>query len=218
MAPPTNPKIYHIVHRDRLPSIIADGGLSCDAEMRRRAGAGAAGIGTGIGMDGIKGKRLTSTLTSHAGLHVGECVPFYFCPRSVMLYVISRANHPELEYRGGQEPIVHLEADLRQSVAWANGNQRKWAFTSSNAGSGYFVDWADLSRLNDLDWDAITARDWRVRKKEGKQAESLVERFFPWTLVSRIGALSQKTYAQVRTALQDANHRPHLEMKREWYY
>ena len=90
MQTPANPKIYHIVHRDRLPSIIADGRLWCDEEMRRRAEGGAAGI--------------------------------------------------------------------------------------------------------------------------------LVERSFPWTLVGRIGVSSNNTRAQVGTALQNADHRPHLEVKREWYY
>jgi len=37
MTVPAQPKIYHIVHVDRLPSIIADGGLWCDAEIVRRS-------------------------------------------------------------------------------------------------------------------------------------------------------------------------------------
>ena len=45
---PHEPKIYHIVHVDRLASIIA-GGLSCDAEVVRRAAPG-----TTIGMNAIK--------------------------------------------------------------------------------------------------------------------------------------------------------------------
>ena len=35
MPPPRHPKIYHIVHVDRLPSIVADGCLWCDAEVVR---------------------------------------------------------------------------------------------------------------------------------------------------------------------------------------
>ena len=109
MPIPAEPKIYHIVHVDRLPSIIADGWLWCDAEIVRRSPPG-----TTIGMNGIKQRRLNElTLTSHPDLHVGDCVPFYFCPRSIMLYLIHRANDPELVYRGGQGPIVHLEADLQ---------------------------------------------------------------------------------------------------------
>ena len=130
---PAEPRIYHIVHRDRLSSIISDGYLWCDTEIGRRQESG-----TAIGMDGIKQRRRNNPLSSHPDLRVGDCVPFYFCPRSVMLFVIHKANHPELSYHGGQEPIVHLEADLRQTVAWAEENNQRWAFTLSNAGANYF--------------------------------------------------------------------------------
>ncbi|OPY88469.1 MAG: hypothetical protein A4E72_01335 [Syntrophus sp. PtaU1.Bin208] len=115
MSVPAQPKIYHIVHTDRLPAIITEGCLLCDAEIVRREPSG-----TTIGMNGIKQRRLSKlTLNSHPDLHVGDCVPVYFCPRSVMLYLIYQGNHPDLDYRGGQGPIVHLEADLHASVAWA---------------------------------------------------------------------------------------------------
>ena len=117
MAPPANPMIYHIVHVDRLPSIISDGFLRCDAEIVERLAANPR-LGTMIGMRGVKQRRLTDLmLTSHPDLFVGQYVSFYSCPRSVMLYVIYMKNHPELVYRGGQGPIVHIEADLRDTVA-----------------------------------------------------------------------------------------------------
>ena len=103
-------------------------------------------------MSSVKERRLGNELQSHPGLRVGDCVPFYFCPRSVMLYVIHRGNIEQLEYRGGQEPIIHLEADLRKIVAHANDNDQRWVFTSSNAGSGYFEDYSDLSQLKMLNW------------------------------------------------------------------
>ncbi|MDE0333332.1 MAG: DUF4433 domain-containing protein [Defluviicoccus sp.] len=127
--PPPDPKIYHIVHVDRLASIVADGCLWSDAQLQHRARPG-----TTIGMSAIKQRRLTNPVKCRPGLSVGECVPFYFCPRSVMLYLIHMANHPELDYRGGQGPIVHLEADLREAVDWADRNGRRWAFTLSNGG------------------------------------------------------------------------------------
>ena len=175
MLVPTEPKIFHIVHVDRLASIISDGFLWSDAETRRR-GVG----GTGIGMDRIKKRRLEElTLSSHPDLFVGDCVPFYFCPRSVMPYLIFRGSDPDLAYRGGQAPIVHLEADLRQTVTRADAARRRWAFTSSNAGSRYFEDYSDLSKLNKLDWDAIQASQWSGDRKGPKQAEFLVESSFP---------------------------------------
>lgn len=123
-----------------------------------------------IGMSNVKQRRLSELqLASHPGLFVGQCVPFYFCPRSVMLFLIHRQN-AELAYRGGQAPIVHLEADLHTTVAWAQQHQRRWAFTASNAGSRYFDDWSDLALLHSLDWNTVQARNW-IGCKEGKQAE-----------------------------------------------
>ena len=223
MPPPIVPKIYHIVHVDRLPSVIADGSLWCDAEMARRSKANA-DLGTTIGMNSIKQRRLTERmLNSHPGLYVGQCVPFYFCPRSVMLYVIHRANHDELSYRGGQRPILHLEADLYETVHWAEGHQLRWAFTLSNAAASYSEDVSDLAQLDNIDWEAVQTNHWSgsgipLAVKEGKQAEFLVEQSFPWELVSRIGVISQQTYGIVRTALQKTNHQPHLAIMPGWYY
>ena len=210
---PANPKIYHIVHVDRLPSIIAEGCLWCDSEVVQSVLPGST-----IGMSNIKQRRLQELkLTSHPDLYVGDCVPFYFCPRSVMLYLIHQGNHPDLAYRGGQGPIVHLEADLRQTTLWATEHDRRWAFTLSNAGSYYFEDRCDLAQLDEIDWNAVQATDWR-QCKEGKQAEFLIERQFPWGLVSRIGVLSQAVYRQVQGALRDASHKPVVEVKPDWYY
>ena len=212
MLVPTEPKIYHIVHMDRLTSIIAYGGLWCDGKMTGRESTG-----TTIGMSNIKQRRLTNELNSHRNLHVGDCVPFYFCPRPVMLYVIFMKNHPELAYRGGQEPILHLEADLHQVVSWAQTNNRRWVFTSSNAGNSYFEDYSDLNLLNKLDWQAIHARDWRTCREE-KQAEFLMESSFPWDLISRIGVHSATVRNRVARIIRASSHQPPVEIKPDWYY
>lgn len=174
--------------------------------------------GTTIGMNGIKQRRLTELrLSSHPDLHVGDCVPFYFCPRSVMLYLIYQGNHPEMAYRGGQGPVVHFEADLSAVVAWASAQAVRWAFTLSNAGSYFFEDRNDLARLNEINWPAVQARDWRAHK-EGKQAEFLLEQRFPWHLIERIGVHSAAVHRQVVNALPAHGHRPPVEVRRDWYY
>lgn len=213
LAPPAQPKLYHIVHVDRLANIVAEGCLWCDAEVVRRASAG-----TTIGISGIKQRRLNELrLNSHPDLHVGDCVPFYFCPRSVMLYLIHMGNHPELGYQGGQGPIVHLQADLYAVVAWANAQPARWAFTLSNAGSYFFEDRSDLAHLGEINWTAVHARDWRAHK-EGKQAEFLLEHCFPWYLIERIGVRSAAVYGQVVNALPAHGHRPTVEVRADWYY
>ena len=142
---------------------------------------------------------------------------FIFCPRSVMLYLIYQANHPELVYRGGQGPIVHLEADLRQTVAWANQKKLRWAFTTSNAGAYYFDDWCTLAKLSKIDWNAVQARSWQ-ECKEGKQAEFLIEGRFSWHLVSRIGVLSKQVNQKTAAALTNTTHKPPVQIKPAWYY
>lgn len=213
MTVPVRPKVYHIAHVDRLASIISDQSIWCDREVLRRAPQG-----TTIGMSSIKQRRLNELcLSSHPDLYVGDCVPFYFCPRSVMLYLIYQGNHPELNYKGGQGPIIHFEADLYSVVDWANQQGRRWAFTLSNAGSYYFEDRSDLAQLDEVDWNAVQATQWQ-QCKDGKQAEFLLERSFPWHLVERIGVQSRTIYQQVANALPARGHRPMVEIRSEWYY
>lgn len=218
MTVPERPRIYHIVHVDRLPEIIRAAGLFCDAEIVRRQVAG-----TQIGMSEIKARRLNELrLASHPELFVGDCVPFYFCPRSIMLYVLHRGNHRELTYHGGQEPIIHLEADLHTVVAWADREGYRWAFTLSNAGARYFEDRCSLDALGEIDWTAVQTNSWGGgglgSLKEGKQAEFLLESFFPWRLVERIGVYSNRIFQKVTADIHSAAHKPPDKIIKEWYY
>ena len=212
--PPANPKIYHITHVDNLPGIIADGGLVSDAAMIARGGPAAT-----IGMSGIKKRRVEELAVGCVpGANVGQFVPFYFCPRSIMLYVIHRRNHPELAYRGGQDPIVHLEADLHQVIQWAGEQGRPWAFSLSNAGAAYATFRNQVGHLSQLNWPAIAATDFRMAEiKEGKQAEFLVLGDFPWALINRIGVHSAGIQSRVMAALPVAHRRP-VDVQPAWYY
>lgn len=220
-TPPASPCIYHITHVDNLPAMIQRSGLLSDAAMFRLGGPT-----TAIGMGTIKERRLSLPVACHPGLCVGECVPFYFCPRSIMLYVISRANHQSLSYEGGQGPIVHLEADLAATVRWANAEKKRWAFSLSNAGAGYAQFRKDLARLGDIDWDAVASTNFAngsnstsgLPVKEGKQAEFLVEDTLPWSLVQRIGAHSTTIAGRARAAITFASHKPPVSVQPTWYF
>jgi hypothetical protein len=211
---PDHPKLYHITHIDNLPSILQDGGLRSDAAMVARGGPAAT-----IGMSSIKTRRLRLPVKCYPGDRVGDYVPFYFCPRSVMLYLLHRGNHPELDYQGGQAPILHLVTDLNEVVEWADGQGCRWAFTLSNAGAVYTEFRNQFDHLDQVNWIAVAATDFRQPTiKEGKQAEFLVRDFFPWHLVQRIGVYSRAVYQDALTTLSTAEHRPLVEIRREWYY
>ena len=213
--PPAAPKIYHILHLDNLGSLLQHGGLYSDAEMLRRGI-----LCTTIGMNKIKKRRLEELpVKCHPETNVGEYVPFYFCPRSIMLYLLNRGNSPDLDYKGGQRPIVHLESDLYETIQWAQEQDRKWAFTTSNAGAGYTSFYNDVSDLKEVDWAAVGANQWSSSLiKEGKQAEFLLHESFPWSLVRQIGVIDAATVTLVKSRMgRDASFPP-VVAKPEWYY
>jgi len=214
-TPSTSPKIYHITHADNLQGILTEGGLLADATIAAKGGPTQT-----IGMSRIKQRRIQELEVScHPGTRVGEYVPFYFCPRSIMLYVIHRRNHPELTYRGGQDPIIHLQADLQRVVHWATSNGVRWAFSLSNAGARYAEFRCDLAHLRELDWNAIEAKDFRDPDvKERKQAEFLVHGRLPFDLVERIGVRTEATKQGVLGMLSSSPYRPIVEICPEWYF
>lgn len=214
-VPPANPKIYHITHVDNLPSILTSGMIQSDACRVDQCLAN-----TNIGMTEIKRRRLQELeVDCHPGTKVGEYVPFYFCPRSIMLYILCRGNHPDLDYREGQRPVVHLQADLAATIRWADENRARWAFSDRNAGGrlAQFYNYPD--DLDKVDWDAVAARDFRdMEVKEGKQAEFLVYETFPVRLVEKIGVINKSMAQQVDTLLQGSGHRPIVNVETGWYY
>jgi hypothetical protein len=113
---PSHPKIYPITHLRNLPQIVKEGMLLSDAkriEQNLKCEI--------VGMSHIKQRRMNEIeVDCNPGTHVGDYVPFYFCPRSIMLYILHRGNHSDLNYKEGQRPIVHLQADLHAVVDWAN--------------------------------------------------------------------------------------------------
>lgn len=211
---PQNQKIYHIVHKDRLSAIIQDGCLVSDALIRQRASSLPV-----IGLDNIKNRRLNELkLNSYPNLFVGQCVPFYFCPRSIMLYMIDQRNS-QLTYQDGQENIVHLQADLEQVIDWANVNNIRWAFTDSNAGSYHFNDYNQINEFHNINWMAVNAQYWsKPEIKAGKQAEFLIEQQFPIRLIKSIGVCSQTIYDEVAQIMQNLGYQTNLEIRPDWYY
>jgi hypothetical protein len=170
-------------------------------------------------MSTIKQRRMRLPVTCQEGDTVGQYVPFYFCPRSIMLYILYKANHPELTYLGGQGPILHLEMGLERTAAWAAQSGVRWAFSLANAGAVYAPFRSSLAQLSEVDWLAVAATDFHdPHVKEGKQAEFLVRRFVPWSLVERIGVSSEQVRTQALAAIAEAAHHPRIDVQTQWYF
>jgi hypothetical protein len=212
---PDRPKIYHITHTDNLPGVLERGCLWSEARCLEENWQC-----TIVGMSQIKKRRLQEIeVGCHPGTTVGQYVPFYFCPRSIMLYILYKGNHPDVDYHGGQQPILHLQADLTKTVAWADKAGRSWAFSDGNAGARYTRFYNDPAQLDAIDWAAVVAVDWQnPLVKEGKQAEFLMLDSFPWELIETIGVIDQRTRTDVSRTLRGADHKPLVSVQRNWYY
>jgi hypothetical protein len=210
-------KIYHITHIDNLENILSSRVIWSDAER----------IESGlqcrvVGMSEIKRRRLQENeVACHPGTTVGQYVPFYFCPRSVMLYILHRGNHPDIDYHDGQRPILHLQADMEAAVDWARQKNVRWAYSDINAGTSYAQFYNNIDRINEIiNLKAINASNWRDADiREYKQAEFLMHGSFPWQLIEQIGVCNDDIKNQVMQKLQDAKaDLPQVNVKRDWYY
>lgn len=116
-APPESIKLYHITHVHNLERIAREGLLS-DIAIRQRGGPT-----VNIGMPANKARRLRLPVRCHPGDVLGGYVPFNFCPRSVMLYILHMGNHPRHRVQGRTGTARPSRAESRCNrrvggVAW----------------------------------------------------------------------------------------------------
>lgn len=203
---PPNPSIFHITHVGNLPSIIAHGCLWSDGQRIARALAP-----TNIGYSHIKARRLNRPVRVGNGGNLGDYVPFNFCPRSVMLFVVSRGHQ---DYGGGQDEIVHLVS----SVDTANALVKPWAFTDQHADLAYASYFNSRAKLNEVDWNVMPLAQWggNDEVKAKRQAEFLVRDSFPWSAVEHIGVKSAAVAAKVQALLPSGM--PPVAVQASWYY
>lgn len=204
--------IYHITHINNLASIITAGGLWSDAER----------IGQGIGVDeigyeNIKLRRLRRPVPLAAGGYVGDYVPFYFGPRSPMLFTINRRN---TTYQGGQNPIVHLVTTVSQAQATGN----PFCFTDGHAEMGMACFSDDLAEIEEhVDLPGMNRKYWfdtvdDPTRSFRRQAEFLVHRFFSWDRITGIGVIDKKMKLAVDEVIGKATHTPEVAVESGWYY
>jgi hypothetical protein len=202
---PLNPPIFHITHVENLASIIAHDCIWSDAQRITRKL-----VTTNIGYSHIKQRRLKRAVTAAIGGRLGDYVPFNFCPRSVMLYVVSRGHQ---DYAGGQDDIVHLVSSVNTAIAVG----KPWAFTDRHADLGYARYFDSLDELSEVDWKVMPLNYWADDEiKERRQAEFLVHDRFPWSAVEEIGVRSATVAAKVRSLVSGGV--PSVAIRQRWYY
>lgn len=132
-----------------------------------------------------------------------------------MLYAISRGAVEG--YADGQRPVIYL-CSAAESVEEAGLH---WVFTEGHADMDYTDFFDDLKDLDKVDWNLMGARYWRDTDEDGdrtrrRQAEFLVHEFFPWELVSYIGAYDRSIAEKAGEIIKGGSAAVGVE--RGWYY
>lgn len=224
MPAPQPTRLFHITAIANLPAIVAAGAL-----LSKNSGA-AAGINyQNIAHAGAQGARAVRAVPDPPGGVVHDFVPFYFAPRSPMLYAINGGRVAGCTWR--QADIVHFET----TVALATTAGRAFVFYDRNATLAFSTAYTDLARLDAaVAWDLITevpqldgyCMYWHNRpadaryadRMERRQAEFLVRDNVPLHCMTRLGVIDAGRQAQVQAMLARAGVAMPVDVMPAWYF
>lgn len=183
---------FRMVHHTNMPHILANGIYSrehanFDPNYRN------------IGHPTIIGNRVVKAIPIEGHGNVGECVPFYFCGRTPMLYNIKTGYGVE---RLPQNDIVFIACP----VACLTSCGQQWAFTNGNASVYTTEFYDDLADIGEVDWDVIRSTDFSgstgTDRKRRKHAEFLVRDHVPVHCISDIVCLTEPRAAAMQRLVQ----------------
>jgi hypothetical protein len=211
--------VYHFTHVSHLRDIVHKG-LLCDSAIQGT-------LSHEAGDRQIKDLRRGKRVPCGASGVVADYVPFYFAPRSPMLY---RITNPLRRPGGGvatydSEP--HELVYLVSSVELLSRAGCELVLTDRNATVRYaaFSDDPDQWFADGfIDWPLMHATYWNnspedPERMERRMAECLVHGRVPWSAVVRIIAHNEDVADWARRALRSAGvPSAKLEVEPGWYF
>lgn len=224
MPAPRPTRLFHITAIANLPSIWRAGAL-----LAKNTGAEAGIQYQNIAHRGAQGARARRPVPDPPGGLVHDYVPFYFAPRSPMLYAIHGGKVDGCSWR--QADIVHLETTVERATA----GDRPFVFYDRNATLAFSEPFTELARLDDaIAWDLLTAepqldgfcRFWHNRnspdrhtdRMERRQAEFLVKDRLPLERLTRLGVMDAARAEQVRSLIDVDVFGLRVDVMPTWYF
>jgi hypothetical protein len=215
--------IFHITPIDNLASIARAGAFFSRSRVAQQ------GLVTGnIAYQHIQGRRAVRRIPIAPGGTLHDYVPFYFAPRSPMLYTINNGNVPDCNFR--QDDIVHLVAHAQAILVGGH----RFVFSDIHAALDYARFFDDLAQLTEVDWRIFFepprmegyCKYWHnrhdtshhVRRLETRQAEFPVHQGLPIAAVFEIGVRTAEGAARVRAALAGTKWNPPVRVVPGWYF
>lgn len=201
-----NTKIFRITHIDNL-QLIVDNGLVCPNAQNADENYRHIGYRQLISQRG--GRRVP---VSPGGV-LNDYVPFYFAPRSPMLFTINQGN---TEFQGPQHEIIYLVSNIA-SVSAAN---HPFVFTDAHAHAFIAEFYNNLTYLNNVSWNIMNAHYWKDYIDGGqlRMAEFLVYQFVPVSCILEIGVMNQQVKTTVEEILNQNQLNIPVNVNQYWYF
>lgn len=214
MQPPIPTPIFRLVHMDNLEVLLRRGGLHAPKHTPEDG----LPYRTIHNVD-IQAERRASPIPCGPKGTIHDYVSFYFGRRSPMLYQLKTGW--VTGYTEGQDPLIYLVS----SVQCVLGAENPFVFSDGH-GIVAYTDWYDsVADLERVDWQAVYATMWKsdvndMDRQRRKQAEFLVHRFCPWTLIEEMGVCSSaaKSKAERIFSAFDVSLRRDIAVRPGWYY
>lgn len=191
--PPDSLLLFHFTRVEHLTTIVLHG-LLADSSAARL-------LQIEIGNREIKRQRLQRVVPLAPGGVVADYVPFYWAPRSPMMYAIHRGNVPT--YSGRCDRLVYLVTSLERVCR----DGHSVVGTDRNAVLAVTRFESEPQRIAaQVDWPLMRASYWAStpddpERRERRMAELLVHRRVPWTLFGQVITKSGSVAAEVRAVL-----------------
>ena len=205
--------IYHFTHLKNLPVILKEGALIADSLVQ-----GTQKLQVEVGDLSVKSRRRTMHVTCNPGGCPSDYVPFYFAPRSPMLFKIHKGGVPQ--YQDGQEHLIYLVSD----VDLITKSELQWVFTDGNCAADLTEYFNDVTQLEGaVDWPLMKEVMWKDTAEDPdrmrrRMAEFLVYQRFPLDLLRGIATMTSTVENGVKAQLQEHGFEAYVGTRRGWYY
>ena len=212
MSRPVPTPVFHFTHVDHLRDVVTHGLLS-DTTARRRGL-----VSSEVGNREIKERRRRRIVPVPPGGVVADYVPFYFAPRSPMMFAIGRGN--VAEYSGGISSLVYLVTTIER----LHDLSCEVLTTDRNAVLGYATFRRGLEALDaGIDWPLMRAKMWNDTvqepdRRERRMAECLVHEVVPWEAFTEIHVRSADRRTTVEELLGAGVTAGRVHVTPDWYF
>lgn len=214
MTSPQETRILHFTRVEHLPD-IAKFGLLSDKEASRR------GLVTvEIGNRKIKARRAIRQVPVQPGGVVSDYVPFYFAPRSPMMYAIHAGNVPT--YQQGCETLVYLATTVEQLTAMG----MTLVLTDRNAVLEVTEFWSMANGEPEegfIDWSLMHKKYWASTqdspdRSERRMAECLVRDLVPYAAFSEVVTKTEGMKQRAVSLLGASGADVRVSVRPSWYF